>query len=265
MQRTRRLTLSLLLPSLIAVLFGAGLVTDAQAQETGWEQEGQLEVNLAAARPLGAFGEHLGETGLGLSVFAGGYVPQLPLVLGTELALMNFGFENHLELTRSGVPIAPDIPVSTLDVESSTNVLMGHLVARLQPRTGAVRPYLDALLGLRYFFSRTRIRSDFFLDLDEAAFAPGGSGLRAAATFEDLALSYGVGGGLSLRVYTGAMGGGGRTGAVSLHLGVRYLRSPEVKYLSEDAIRRTGEQIVFDVVASRADLLVPQFGLRVDF
>lgn len=142
----------------------------------------------------------------------------------------------------------------TVDVETSNNIMLGHFVLRLQPATGAVRPYLDGLVGLKYLFTETRIEN-------ERSEEP----VAASTNFEDVAFSYGAGGGLDINVWSGPMGEGKRPGSVAVNVGVRYLFGGEAEYLKKGSIRRENGRVAYDVDRSETTLLVPQLGVRLSF
>lgn len=225
------------------------------AADAAWAQrpadrtdETRAEVNFVWAIPQNEFSDRLDAEGLGFTAFFGGRVPDAPIVLGTELGLINYGAHERLAMHEFGVPL------EVVHVEQTNNILMGHLVLRLQPNTGAIQPYVDLLGGLKYFLTRTRVNSDVVVFRE---------GFSSVSNFRDAALSYGFGGGLELSVLNAPLGWDGRTAVVSLHGGVRYLLGAEAKYLREGSPMLINGRFVFDSVRSRTDLLVPHFGIRV--
>lgn len=207
----------------------------------------EVDVNVILGIPQGAFNEHVDDVGFGLEAFAGIFLPGTPVVVGAQFGGMIYGYEERSE------PFSTTIPDVTVDVETSNNILMGHFVLRLQPPTGAVRPYIDGLVGFKYLFTETRIENEGFRDEEPVA---------VSTNFDDGAFSYGAGGGLDIRVYRGWLGKEGETGEVAIHFGARYLFGGEAEYLKEGSIRRAGGRVEYDVDRSRTDLLVPQFGVR---
>lgn len=240
----------------IVIFLTVGSAAVAQPRE---HEEVRSGINFVWGVPLGDFDDNIDEVGLGFLAFAGGRVPGLPLVLGTELGSLNFGSNVILEVTEIA------IPVSALNVETNNNMYFGHLLARIQPAVGPVAPYAEGLLGLRYFRGDAKINSDFFLDFGDDLFDlyERRNGLYVLADFEDLAFSYGIGGGIDVDVYKGGTSWDEREATVSLNVGVRYLFGSQAQYLQSNSIRESDGGITFEVSRSRTDLIVPQFGLRV--
>lgn len=200
--------------------------------------------------PQGAFADHIDRTPFGASLLFGGEVPGTSLFLGTEASLVNYGRREHLELHR-----IEDVPVQALRVATSHNIAMGHLVARLQlPTTTPVRPYVDALGGLRAFVSKIRVDSDVVV-------LPGG--LAEEARMTDWALSYGVGGGLDLLVHTGRSAFSKHKVHVALNVGARYLFGAEADFVRIEDVQEIDDRFTFATTRSRTDILIPQVGVRV--
>lgn len=228
------------------LLAGASLLLSTPADA---QVRPEADVNFLLGFPQGEMRENVDNVGFGLNLFGGVGLQDSPVVLGAELGLMIYGFERRRE------PFSNTIPDVTVDVETSNNVVMGHLVLRMQPPTGAVRPYLDGLFGFKYFFTQTSVESDRFGDQEPIA---------TSTNFDDAALSYGVGGGLKATVWEGALQEG-RPGAVAINVGVRYLFGGEAEYLQEGSIRRTNGSVTFDVDRSETDLLVVLIGASLRF
>jgi hypothetical protein len=229
----------------VLVLAACAARASAQApvQEERW-----AEVNALWAVPQGNFADRSEDAGMGIAVLFGGRVPRLPFVLGTELGLLSYGRDARLEVYDVVVP------VEVVSVATSNHVAMGHLMVRLQPAGGLLMPYVDVVGGLRYFINRTHFEGDVAFDDED---------LRGVATAADVALSYGAGGGLDLRLFTGPTGWDERPTTVSLHAGVRYLFGGKARYRGDGTLQRASGRADFTLQESRTDLLVGQFGLRV--
>lgn len=244
---------------LLLCLAGTGI---AQAQTSNpWAQEDDsiyTELAFIRGQPQGAFNKNLSTPGLGGAGAIGGRVPGLPFVLLTEVGLLSYNRRDRLELSRfqeqlEGVSL--EFPLSTVSLKSNHYILTGHFVARLQPSIGRIEPYLDALLGLKYFFSNTRVEGDVAFERQ---------GLEASANFDDLVLSYGAGGGVQVQLFKKPLGLDGRLTSVSINLGVRYLFGPVATYLGTESLRLTDRGLTFVPVRSRTDLLVPQVGIQLE-
>lgn len=211
------------------------------------------ELNLMMGLPQGEFDQRVDQLGFGLAAFGGLSVAQSPLIIGVELAGLIYGHEQRSE------PFSTTIPDVVVDVETSNNMVMGHLVLRLQPQTGRLRPYGDVLFGGKYLFTQTQIENARGYDEEPIA---------ASTNFDDTALSYGLGTGVDVHLYGGPMGeGDDRIDHVdiSFSAGVRYLFGSEADYLKKGSIRRSGGRVAYDVERSRTDMLMPQFGIKFIF
>lgn len=226
--------------ALSALVFLAAPPAHAQVQPQG-------ELSFAMGFPQGEFADNVTNPGFGINIFGGLGFAQAPVVLGGELGFLIYGQEHRRE------PFSTTIPDVTVDVETNNNIVMGHFVLRLQPQTGTVRPYADGLFGFKYLFTETRIEND--------RFRPGPDPIAVSTNFDDIALSYGVGGGVDVRLYHGMLGES--PGTVFLKLGARYLPGAEAEYLKKGSIARNDGTVTYEVERSRTTLLVPQIGVKV--
>ena len=231
--------------TLLAVVFLAVSSVGVMAQ-TGPRFEGGLNFNVG--NPIGEFGDQIEDPGFGGSLWAGAGLSTAPILVGVDFGFLIYGRERRVE------PFSTTIPDVTVEVVTENNIATGHLFVRLQPPSGAFRPYGDAFVGFNYLFTDTRIRNEGFSDEDIAR----------STNFDDTALSYGFGGGVQIEVWNA---GDRRTEegpkAVSIDLGVRYQLGTQASYLSEGSIRREGTRVTFDVTDSETSLMV--FNLGVGF
>ena len=209
----------------------------------------QGSVSFLLGVPQGEFRDNVDNIGFGIDVFGGLGVGRSPVVIGLDLGFLIYGRERRSE------PFSNTIPDVTVDVETTNNIFQSHLVLRLQPPSGAVRPYLDGLFGFKYLFTQTSIESERFGDNEPIA---------SSTNFDDFALSYGVGGGVHIRLYR-PQGEENEVESVALKLGVQYLLGNEAEYLQEGSIRRVNGSIDFDVERSRTTFLEPYLGVALRF
>lgn len=220
----------------------------------GWQP--QLGGGFSLGLPLGEFADQIDRLAYGGSIFAGAGLPNRPVVLGLELGVFNYGSDSTPELLTGGP--APEVD----DVRTTNNIFVGHLVLRVQARSGQIRPYLDGLVGVKYFTTDTTFTSDPALFND-----PGGkSVIDSNNHLEDTVLSYGVGAGVDVRLieWGGGQGDVGG-GALGLSVGARYLRGSEARYLKSGSVRVVNNEISLDILRTRTDLLIFQVGIGVSF
>ena len=77
----------------------------------------------------------------------------------------------------------------------------------------------------------------------------------------DFAFSYGMGGGLMVRLYHREKG----AFAIFIDSGIRYLKGGKAEYLSEGDILRTDGMAMYNVNYSNTDLLTAHIGVAFSF
>jgi hypothetical protein len=212
-------------------------------------QEFQGGLDFLIGLPQADFKQHVDKTGYGVTGTIGWAPGRAPVMIGLELGFMVYGSETHSE------PFSTTIPNVFVDVNTSNNFFLAHLILRGQPNSGAIRPYLQGMVGINYLFTRTSIENK------------GNSGEEVASS-EDLsddAFSYGGGGGVMFRVWTQDEENETGIREVLVDVGARYVRGNEARYLKEGSIRYRDGRVEYDVNESRTDLLELQVGVAVRF
>ncbi len=233
----RRINILLQTGVSMMLLLWCGAVSSAKAQQI------QFGLDFTTVIPTGDFSRNVTNNGYGVG---GQFLVGLgrkPLLLGVDAALATYGTDEHKE------PISETIPELRVKVRTNNNIALTHLLLRVQPRTGNLRPYADALIGFKYLFTDTSILSD---SNDEE--------LTSSKNLSDLVFSYGFGGGVQVR-----LGRLGRNGDISLDTKVRYLRGAQAEYLKEGSIRRENGLVFFDVLSSRTDSVSLRIGVTFRF
>ncbi len=217
-------------------------------------QEIQAGVDFQVGLPQGEFKDQMDRGGIGVG-FMGGYrFKGSPLMLGLDIGFMNFGSEKRTE------PLSSTIPDLRVEVVNEYNLFHGDILLRFIPPNPetVIRPFVDGLFGLNYFFTQTTLRER---GSDEAVLRD--------TNFEDTSLSYGFGGGMQVRLY--------RRGerkqeeeeisvrTVYLNLMGRYMYGREAEYLQEGSIRRENGEVFFDVNRSNTNLFYIKLGVVFNF
>ena len=198
----------------------------------------RLDPRFAAGVPLGAFGDNAGASyggGLDFSVRLG----DTPVSVGAAIEHLRYGTETRQIALFSGVPEVVS------DVDTRNNVFWAHALVRVQPGTGRVRPYADGLLGFGYAYTNT----GFDLGYDS----------ESTTHLGDYAPSLGVGGGVTILLVSG------READLSLDLGLRYLATGDLDYLTKGAIRRDEGGATFEPVRSPVNVVSRQIGVAFGF
>jgi hypothetical protein len=201
--------------------------------------------------PKGEFKKNVDGNGLGGDFSFAYRFPRTPLSAGISFGFLVYGHESRVE------SLSPSIPDLLVEVGTTNSILLCHMFLRLQPERGIVRPYLDGLAGLNYLTTDTSI--DDLNDGDEG-------GHLSSNNYNDLAFSYGVGGGAMVSVLRVVRGDRDhRIFSMDLDVGVRYLKGGEAEYLKKGSIRREDGVVYYDVSSSRTDLLKAYIGLSFFF
>jgi hypothetical protein len=230
----------------ILFLVSAVLVGMHQAQG----QVFQGGANLFVGIPQGGFRDNVNRAGIGGALYAGLAPKEYAYMLGVEFGFMNYETEKRRE------PFSTTIPDVTVDVETQNNFVTGHLLLRLQPNSGLIRPYLEGAVGGNYLFTRTTIQNQ----------GRGGEEVASSTNFDDFAFSYGGGGGVLVKVYGKIEDDDNiEIQEVLIDLRLRYLAGSQAEYLKEGSIRREAGRVVYDVRKSKTDLLRVQVGVAVRF
>ena len=230
---------------IIGTLFGVAEPAQAQLGLQGG-------LNFLLGFPQDEFDDNVEENGAGIAgEFL--YSPRsTPLGFGLSFGYLNYGRESRRE------PFSSTIPDVTVEVVTTNNILLGHLLLRAQSKKGVLQPYVDGLVGFSYLFTETEIK-----DIDDPDFA----GLVSSKNLDDAVFSYGGGGGLMIKVYTGKTKRENqpRMWSVLIDLKMHYLVGGEAEYLKKGSVRRSDGKVSYDIIKSKTDLLTAQIGVAVSF
>ena len=232
----------------------------------------RLEPRFAAGVPVGTFGDNVGASfggGVDFSVRLG----DTPVSVGAALEYLRYGTETRRVVVFTGPPEVVS------DISTSNNVYWTHALVRVQPRRGRVRPYADGLLGFSYAFTGTvvstadtgnevfgthavRVHPDGLLRISYVHANTGldlGHGTESTTHLGDFASSLGVGVGVTVLLVSG------RDAVLGLNLGVRYLATGDLSYLTKGAIQRDESGATFVPVRSPVNVVSPQIGVTLGF
>jgi hypothetical protein len=182
------------------------------------------------------------------------------VVLGLDLGFLIYGRSERT------VPFSNTVgPSVNVDVITTNNILQPHAVLRLQPLQGPFRPYVEAVGGFKYLFTRTRVENRGSSNNDDDEIA-------SETNFDDFAWSGGGGAGVDVMVYRPPAGAQKQSSfrGVSLHLGAQYLFGQEAEYVAEGALEdENGNNLIdeseLDIRRSATTLLVFKLGLTAYF
>ncbi len=227
---------------------------------SGAHGQENAEFELLATRGIGTgeLGRPIDHAAWGGSFYGGWRLRGTPFSLGARLTMTNYGSQHNADLPgfSSAVPA---------DVKYSYNLLMTHLVFRYQPQPSLLTPYLEALVGLNYFFTQVYYGNGSIVPLivGDALLAIDGGGSKTLMS--NFSPSVGLGGGLKVRV---ARIGRGKNSnrppfSVFLNLQGRYIHGGTARYLKPGALTVDGDRIISEPERSQTHLFFFSLGLSV--
>jgi len=249
---------------LALALLGGLPAPEAHGQSSGSEKRtgpvriGSLNFNVGV--PVGPFSDNIEDPGYGGNLFLGTQLGASPVVLGLDLGFLIYG------RSEQTVPFSNTVgPRVNVDVITTNNIFQPHAVLRLQPLQGPFRPYVEAVGGFKYLFTRTRIE-------DRGNSNNDGDDIASETNFDDFAWSGGGGAGVEIMVYRPSANAGTNSSfrGLSLHFGSQYLFGQEAEYLAEGELvdenrNRRLDDSELDVRRSATTLLVFKLGVTAYF
>ncbi len=205
--------------------------------------------DFALGFPQGRFDENIDRLGAGGSGYFIYKFKQSPFSAGISFSVLLLGSQTRVEL------FSANIPEVEVNVTTRNYILMGHLVLRIQPSGGELRPYVEGLLGFNYLWTETGV------------YDPGcGVGeIASSVNQDDFAWSAGAGCGLLIRIYEKKKNQDKGGFSISIDLGARYLLGGKAEYLSEGGIILDNGRAIYDTRLSRTDLITTRIGMSFIF
>jgi opacity protein-like surface antigen len=224
----RSLYTSLLTSSRIQRCLAAVMLTCAAAFAGPAANAADVGIDFLAVLPRGQLDENLGSGyGVGLQFLVP--IGNGPFVIGAEASVASYADQRR--------PFFDD-----LDVETSNNIAALNAVLRAQATSGRVRPYVDAILGVKVFQTQSTLVDTCSICEDEV--------LESETELDDTAFSYGFGAGLQMEL---------KESRLFLDTRVRYTRGRDATYLTRGSI--TDENLDDRLRQSRTDTLSFHLGL----
>ena len=201
---------------LIAALATAPSVASAQigdlANMTPRHPRFDAGIGLEFAQPVGQFRQNVSQGFGGGGHFVFGLDPQGILGIRVDAGFINYGNEDRY------VPVSGTIRLITLNESTSNNIFVASIGPQLAVRSGPIRPYVNAGVGIGYFYTETSLK-----DYD-------GNELASNTNFSDNSLMYSLGGGVGIPLAV-------RGTQLSLDLGARYEDIGRTRYLTRNDLR----------------------------
>lgn len=188
--------------------------------------QGNIGLGLNIAVPTDEFREATDANAVGFNLNV--HVPvvrDVPITMGFEFGYLLYGSHTQREtleaqVTANGQVI--DVIEIPLKVVTNNNLYHGHFSLRAQAPFGFIQPYVEALVGLRYYNTRTRVQDD----TPDGRWSDGGEDnvIVQQEQLGDLVGSYGFGGGLHIRLSPNTL----------LDLRFDYLKGGRAKFYDAD-------------------------------
>ncbi|MBD3412803.1 MAG: hypothetical protein GF421_00020 [Candidatus Aminicenantes bacterium] len=215
-------------------------------------QQGKFQVGISFEPliPQGEFGDVLDHMGWGGSLDVFYRIPKSDLMIGTVFAYHVYGWDTRWE------PLSMYIPDVWVKVRTSNALIRGHLVLRIQPSFGYMRPYVEGLVGLQHLTTDTRVYDDY--DYENNLIA-------STNQLRSTVLSYGLGGGLVMNLSRLPYKHRRRRFSIMLDIGIRYLQGGSAEYLIPGDIEVIGDTVHYFINRSQTDILTPKIGVTFMF
>jgi hypothetical protein len=228
-----------------AILFGVPIVQASSSIQAGG--------NFTLGFPQGEFHDNVDNLGYGFTLFGFYRTTGSFLNVGLAFNYLIYGNETREE------PWSKAIPDVFVDVTTTNSILYGHLMLRITPHSGVVRPYIDGLFGFGSFTTSTKVKNQEYDDDDDQTIA-------STTHLRDSAVNYGFGGGLLIRVFDASGEKEEELEAVSIQLGVRYLKGGVAKYMKKGSIEiDDNSNLHYDILESETGIITFHIGVVLDF
>lgn len=232
--RVSRLAGALLLA---VALLGLPAAAEAQAR---WVAGGGLALSVPRGELDGLIDEGIGVGGQLLYRLD----PAGALALRLDGAMVTYGRESFR------TPLSRTVSRVLVDVETRNNIALLGFGPQLTLPAGRFRPYVNAAVGLGYFYTESEVKGSRNFRFDDFA---------RTTNFDDLGFSWGGGGGLELGLRAGA-------NPLLLVFDVQYRDQGRTRFLREGSIEETADgRLTFDPLEAEVDLLLLRLGVAVGF
>ena len=244
------------------ILLSALIISSAFSENFG------VDIALIGQLPKGEFKDEGVPTGFGLDI-NGLWYPSKQFGLGLNVGISQYGNSERQ------IPFSYYTDLVTITEKTTNDLAYVHLLVRIVPFHGKVRPYFEGLLGMKNLSTTTKVISENCPEEDEDTCE-----IASSTNYSDNAFSYGGGGGLEITLTSfggdedsGIKGGedSGIEGVLSFFINARYMIGAEAEYLKEGDI--TFYQIdgqgpykaAYSPSTSKTDILQISLGLNFNF
>jgi hypothetical protein len=191
------------------------------------------------ASPQGDFKNNVDQLGFGLQVEGTLWTPTIerPFSIGLSAGYLVYG---HVSETRAW----PGFPGIYLNLSRTNSIANLHMLFKIAPFMGSIRPYVEGIFGGNYLFTTSEVKSQN--SQQEVA---------STTNYDDITWSYGGGGGLLFKLFENI----DEVSTIFLDLKVRYMYGTEAEYLTENSIDNRGN--ISNPQKSKTDLVTFHIGV----
>ena len=196
------------------------------------------------AQPIGDFRQNVRQGFGGAGHFVLGLDPQAIVGIRVDAGFINYGNETHY------VPFSSSVRRIIVREETSNNIFVASVGPQLTLPLGRVRPYVNAGIGLAYFFTQTSLTTD-----------DNSQQIAQTTNYSDNSLAYTGGAGFNVPLTSGSS-------PMSLNIGARYNSISSASYLTKgDIMDDPNSQygIIITPHQSAADFITYQLGISFRF
>ncbi|MCF8413327.1 MAG: hypothetical protein K9G44_07935 [Melioribacteraceae bacterium] len=223
---------------IIAALFVFGSISNAQT----------LGGSLMLGFPQNEFKSNVDRLAYGFNLEGtlGSPGMETPVTIGASFGFMVYGEEDVV------TPLSKTIGRVSVNVNTTNSLLNFHLMMKVSPFEGSVKPYLEGLAGGNYLFTESKVED-----------VQSGEEVVSSTNLDDFSWSYGAGGGILISLFNDRETSDAE---ILLDIKARYLYGTKAKYLAEGSIIEDGNGNVFyDISESTTDLLTIHVGVIFSF
>ncbi|RNC84766.1 MAG: hypothetical protein ED557_07250 [Balneola sp.] len=210
-------------------------------------QSFNIDVGFALGTPQGSFQQALDRNSYGVDLAGTYQLPGLPIHIGGGLIYQNFGWAERSEY------FSPDIQEVLVRVRTTNNMVTPHFLMRFEPAYGAIRPFIEGMIGINYLYTESSVVDDWSEE-----------DIASTINYDYTTTNYGIGGGLKFRLYEGYDEDGDFFG-VSMIVKAKHMLGGEASYLREGGLIRNRRGVEYDVTRSRTDLTTFNVGVVFSF
>jgi len=219
---------------------------------------GSCGISLLNLQPRNDFADFVKNDGWGINIYGAYQLMNTPISIGLDFVATQYGSEKSTQY-----PFGHLIPI---ELETTSAFYSGGMFLRLQPGGFPIQPYMDGIIGFNNLTTESRVRDED--DDDEE------DDIASSINMTDNTLTYGIGGGVMLEVFSFDLqeASGLKLGSLLLDFGARYMVGGEAEYLNvnkdgwfTEAGENRNDEYEFHPDKSKTDVFTIDLGIVFKF